>query len=563
MANRWLFKTKPNAEEVKSLSSELNINPFLSTLLLQRGINTFQDAKDFFRPNLAHLNNPFLLKDMDKAIDRISDAIAAGENILVYGDYDVDGTTSVALVHSFFERFSENIGFYVPDRYKEGYGISLAAIDFAEDNGIDLIIALDCGIRAIKQIEYANTKGIDVIVCDHHIPGKELPPAYAILNAKQTDCNYPYKELCGVGVGFKLVQAFCEQNTIPFSSITSLLQYAAIGTCADIVPLTGENRIIVHFGLKEINEHPLPGIHALILKAKLTFPLNGTNVVFGIAPRINAAGRMAHASHSVEVLLQKDLKQAEKWASEIEAYNENRKNLDGETTKEALEMIQESAGVDRYSTVLFNKTWNKGIIGIVASRCIEQYYKPTIILTESGGKLTGSARSVADFDIHEALEHCAEHLEQFGGHKFAAGLTLNEDNLIDFANAFEQHAKQSIKIEDTQPTIEIDEVLPFSGITDKFYAILAQMEPYGPCNMRPVFVTENVMDSGGSKIVKEEHVKLSLIQDGIKMDGIAFGMADKFPIIKSGKPFKICYSLDENTFRERTTLQLFIRDITE
>ncbi|GAB5400837.1 MAG: single-stranded-DNA-specific exonuclease RecJ [Aureisphaera sp.] len=560
---RWNLKPKPSEEEVTKLATELTIDPILANLLVQRGIEDFEQAKKFFRPSLEDLHDPFLMKDMRKAVERIEKAIRSEENILVYGDYDVDGTTSVALVASFLKTLSPTIATYIPDRYEEGYGVSYQGIDFADDNDFSLIIALDCGIKAIDKVAYASEKGIDFIICDHHRPGVEIPSAIAVLDPKREDCTYPYKELCGCGVGFKLIQALASQWGIPFQEITPYLDLVATAIGADIVPMIGENRILAYYGLQIINEAPRIGFQAIlkqVKKKKLTI----TDVVFIIAPRINAAGRMKHGNHAVTLLVESDINKAAVWAAEIEQYNVDRKEADKRITTEALQQIEELKEEDRFTTVVYNEEWHKGVIGIVASRLTETYYRPTLVLTKSGDTLAGSARSVKGFDVYKALENCSEHIEQFGGHKYAAGLTLKEENYETFKNAFEETVRSTIDPKLLDPEITIDAELHFKDISPKFYRILKQLAPFGPENRTPVFMSTHISDTGNGKRVGEDgsHLRLVMQQGNSQtITGIGFGLGDKSDIACNGEPFKIAYTVDENEWQGTVSLQLRLKDI--
>ena len=561
---RWLYKSIPEKQQIKELSAAINVKKPIATLLCQREITNYKLAKSYFRPNFDEIHDPFLMKDMSLAVNRLSDAIHNNEKILVYGDYDVDGTTSVALVYSFLKTLYPNISYYIPNRYKEGYGVSKEGINYAKNNNFTLIISLDCGIKAVDKIDYANTLGVDFIICDHHNPGPKVPNAVAVLDPKQKDCNYPYKELSGCGVGFKLMQAFSQQQGIALEKLFNYLDLLAISIAADIVPITGENRILTYYGLQLINKDPRPGVQWLIElagleKGKITI----SNVVFGFAPRINAAGRMGNATDAVKLLIAKSKNEGEKIAGEINKSNIDRREIDSSITEEALEKIlKDETLLNAKTTVLYNESWHKGVIGIVASRCIETYYRPTIILTKSNGKLTGSARSVDDFDVYKAIENCNHFLEQFGGHKYAAGLTLKENQLEDFKNAFENEVTKLITDDMLVPKINVDLKLKLSQITWSFFNVLEQMAPFGPENMQPIFVTENVIDTGNSRIVGENHLKLSITQPNTQaIEGIAFGMADFCDRIKNGVPFNICYSIEKNEFRGNSTLQLRIRDI--
>lgn len=559
----WNRKPLPDPKELQSLSEKTRINQHLSSILIQRGITTFDQAKDFFNPDINELHDPFLMKDMDKAVDRLSEAIANDERILIYGDYDVDGTTSVATFYGFIREFYNKAEYYIPDRYLEGYGVSTQGIEYAKENGFKLIISIDCGIKAEEKIALAKSYGIDFIVCDHHRPGETLPPAVAILDPKRSDCSYPYDELCGCGVGFKLLQGWCQQNGIPEDRLFKYLDLVAIGTASDIVPLLGENRILTSEGIRKLNTDPLPGVQALKEVAGFEHKsMNVTNVVFGIGPRINAAGRLKHAKYAAELLLEKDTKAALDKAFEVNEHNTKRKNLDKEITSQALDMIDSNEEWKQAkSTVLFQDSWNKGVIGIVASRCIENYYRPTIILTESKGKATGSARSVLGFDVYEAINECSDLLEQFGGHMYAAGLTMDIDKVDAFRARFDEVVSASITDEMLTPSMEIDLDIELDAFNDKFYQVMQRMGPFGPANMEPLFATAGVTDTGKSRIVGDNHLKLSVQQNGKVMDGIAFGMGEHLQTIKKGAPFDICYHLDENTYNGRTTLQLMIKDI--
>jgi len=559
---RWTLKTAPNKKKVSQLSNDLSINPILASLLVQRNIDTFKKAKEFFRPSLEDLHDPFLLKDMDRAVSRIEKAIIDNENILIYGDYDVDGTTSVSLVSSYLKTITNHIATYIPDRYDEGYGISYQGIDFASDNNFSLIIALDCGIKAIGKVSYASQKNVDFIICDHHKPGDEIPKAFAVLNPKRVDCTYPYKELCGCGVGFKLVQALASRRGQTIEDIQQYLDLVATAIAADIVPITGENRILTYYGLEVINTNPRNGIKAIIHqinKKKLTI----TDVVFIIAPRINAAGRIKHGNYAVELLTEMDFEVALDFAASIEKFNLERKELDKKITYEALQQIESANEKEKFSTVVYSENWHKGVIGIVASRLIESFYRPTLVFTKSGNKLAASARSVKGFDVYEALNECSEYLEQFGGHKYAAGLTLDPKNYSAFKNKFEEVVKASIDKNLLIPEITIDLELELSEITPKFFRILQQMGPFGPQNMKPVFKTTSVRDNGYGKTVGSDksHLKLSIIDgaDQKTYNAIGFGLGDKIKSIKGD--FDIAYSLDENEWKGNTSIQLLLKDL--
>ncbi|MGJ8658311.1 MAG: single-stranded-DNA-specific exonuclease RecJ [Cellulophaga fucicola] len=560
---RWTIKPKPDAAKVAELQNALQVDEIVAKLLIQRGIDTFEEAKKFFRPQLSDLHDPFLLKDMNLAIARIEQAIANEENIMVFGDYDVDGTTSVALVSSYLQSYYPNVTTYIPDRYKEGYGVSYAGIDYADDNNISLIIALDCGVKAVDKVAYAKEKGVDFIICDHHRPGATLPNAVAVLDAKRSDCNYPYDELCGCGVGFKLIQALGSRRGQTIEDLVPYLDLVATAIGADIVPITGENRVLAYFGLQVINSYPRAGFKAIINQIKKDV-LTITDVVFVIAPRINAAGRMVHGLHAVNLLTETNIEQAEEFAAAIEQYNSDRRELDQEITKEALIQITDNKEEERFTSVVYNENWHKGVIGIVASRLTETYYRPTLVFTKSGEKLAASARSVKDFDVYNALEACAEHIEQFGGHKYAAGLTLAESQYTDFKNQFEKVVAETIDPNLLVPEIGIDATLNFNEISPKLMRIIKQMEPFGPGNMSPIFMTENLQDTGYAKGVGQEeaHLKLAATQNGSSPIGaIGFNLGDKLSLVQNKKPFSAVFSLDENEWKGNVTLQLKLRDI--
>ncbi|CAL2090164.1 single-stranded-DNA-specific exonuclease RecJ [Tenacibaculum sp. 190524A05c] len=559
---RWKLKSKPDSATTKKLAHELSINTKLASILVQRGITSFDEAKHFFRPSLEDLHDPFLMKDMEKAVSRIEKAIQNNEQILIYGDYDVDGTTSVSLMYTYLKQQYSNIATYIPDRYKEGYGVSYQGIDFAADNDFSLIIALDCGIKAIEKVAYAKEKGIDFIICDHHKPGDEIPKATAVLNPKRVDCEYPYKELCGCGVGFKLIQALASKGNKELDELLPLLDLVATAIAADIVPMTGENRILAYYGLKVINEQPRIGIHALIKnleKKELTI----SDVVFIIAPRINAAGRIKHANYAVELLTSSNEELASEIATAIEEFNGHRKELDKEITAAALVQIEENDEIERFTTVVYDEDWHKGVIGIVASRLTETYYRPTIVFTKSEGKLAASARSVKGFDVYDALHKCSEFIEQFGGHKYAAGLTILPENYESFKNKFEEVVKNSIDEDLLTPEIVVDTELEFSDISPKFYRILQQMAPFGPENRKPIFKSSSVRDNGYGKRVGQDktHLKLSLFQGKPEsvINAIGFSLGDKIDHINND--FDILYQLDENTWNGRTSLQLQLKDL--
>ncbi len=580
MERRWVVKEKVDQEVVLELSRSLNISTLLATLLVQRGVTNFNEAKTFFRPKLLQLHDPFLMKDMDKAIDRIEAAITNQEKILVYGDYDVDGTTAVSLVYTFLKSIYKDIDFYIPDRYSEGYGISKAGVEYAHQNNFTLVIALDCGIKAVGNITYAASLGVEFIVVDHHRPGDTLPPAAAILDPKQPDCNYPYKELSGCGLGFKLVQAFSKRNTLPFKRLEKFLDLVVVSIASDIVPITGENRILAYFGLKLINSNPRPAFTAILhysnIKKKTDFSfveeefvfnrkLTISDLVFLIGPRINAAGRMESGKNSVELLISNTIEVAIERAQQINQFNTERRNLDMQITQHALEIIsQDELNNSKKATIVYHPDWHKGVLGIVASRMTESYYRPTIVLTKSNGLITGSARSVKDFDIYNAIDQCYDLLEHFGGHKYAAGLSIKPENFEAFRKKFEEIVSETIEEKMLIPEIEIDAKIKLNNISSNFYKILRQFAPFGPENMSPNFISEGVVDTGFACIVGKNHLKLSVIHpdiSGFPVSGIAFQQGDKLPIIQSGKQFSICYHIEENEWNGHVSLQLNIKDI--
>ena len=564
MEKKWNIHNIKNTEVVSSLQNELSIDVTVAKLLAIRGITSFDEAKTFFRPSLDMLLDPFLMKGMDLAIERIIKAISNKEKVLIFGDYDVDGTTSVALVYSFFKSYISEIRYYIPDRYAEGYGISFKSIDYAADNNYSLIIALDCGIKANDKIDYANSKNVDFIICDHHLPGDEIPKAIAVLDPKQHDCPYPYKELAGCGIGFKLAQAFCIQNGIDEQEVIGYLDLVVTSIAADIVPITGENRVLAHFGIKQLNANPRPGIKALFALTKQDKEIDITTIVFTIAPRINAAGRIEHGSKAVELLIS-DTDEATEFSKKINETNSQRRDIDVSITDEAFEIMElDPITPFKKSTVLFNPSWHKGVVGIVASRMIERHYKPTIILTESNGMATGSARSVKDFDVYTAIENCSHLLEQFGGHKFAAGLSLKTSNIKAFTEAFENEVSRTIKPEMLIPTVEIDLEIALDDINDKLIRILNQFAPHGPHNMTPVFCSRGVMDTGFAKIVGNNHLKLEVFQPNTqltKIEAIAFNKGDFLNFFKRNIPVDIVYKIKVNEFRGNTTIQLLIEEI--
>ncbi len=560
---RWTIKAKPDPSIVTRLSNQLGVDSTTSFLLAQRGIETFEAAKDFFRPDLKDLHDPFLMKDMEKAVARIEVAILNQENILVYGDYDVDGTTSVALVSSYLLTYYPNVATYIPDRYDEGYGVSYKGIDFAEDNNFSLIIALDCGIKAIDKVEYAFKKGVDFIICDHHRPGAEIPNSKAVLDPKQDDCDYPFKELCGCGVGFKLIQALASKKGETIDDLVLYLDLVATAIGADIVPIVGENRILAYHGLKVINQNPRPGFKAIIKQVKKE-TLTITDVVFIIAPRINAAGRMKHGNHAVTLLCETDQNLAAEFAIDIDQYNTDRRDTDKKITVEALAQIEENKEQEGFTTVVYDENWHKGVIGIVASRLIETYYRPTLVFTKSGDVLAASARSVKGFDVYNALEQCSEFIEQFGGHKYAAGLTLKLENYESFKVKFEQVVSETIDPKLLIPEIKIDAQINLSDITPKFYRILSQFAPFGPNNMTPVFMSEDIQDTGYGKQVGEDktHLRFTATQNEKgKIVGIGFGLGDQLELIKNKKTFKAAYTIDENEWNGSKSLQLKLKDL--
>lgn len=563
MQKRWKILTAPD-KEVNELQQSLKVSPVICKILVQRGIETFEKAKNYFRPQLEQLHDPWLMKDMRKACNRIFDAISKKEKILVFGDYDVDGTTAVASMYQFLQKIYSPllVAFYIPHRYREGYGISKMGIDHAKENNFTLIISLDCGIKSVELIQYAKNIGIDFIVCDHHLPEEELPPAVAILNPKQKDCGYLYKELCGCGVGFKLITALAQELQVPEEDYYCYLDLVATAIAADIVPMTGENRVLAFYGIKRVNENPCNGIKALIeLGGMKKLTMHITNLVFVIAPRVNAAGRMDDAKKAVEMFIEKDYNKAFEYAEMLHSDNTNRKEADSNITAEALALIeQDTVLVNRKSTVVFQPHWHKGVVGIVASRLIETYYRPTVVLTKSGELVAGSARSVAGFNLYEAIYACREHLLGYGGHFAAAGMTMLPEQVAPFSQKFEEVISATIAAHLLIPEIIIDAELSFTDLNQALYNIITQMEPFGPENMRPVFIVRKVSDNGWSKIVKEEHVKFSLQQNNIVFSGIGFGMADKFHLLQSKRPLDVVFTLDENEWNGNKTLQLKVID---
>jgi single-stranded-DNA-specific exonuclease len=563
MQRKWLRKTIPAYEEIETLSQHINVNSSLTSVLLQRGINSFDLAKQFFRPSLAELHNPFLLTDMDKAVTRLHTAIASREKILIYGDYDVDGTTAVALVYSYLQSFYPLCDFYIPDRHTEGYGVSEVGLKWAEENGFSLIIALDLGVKAIDAVTLATEKKIDFIICDHHLPGTDIPNAIAVLDPKRSDCHYPFKELSGCGLGFKLMQAYA-QSFRKEEELNEYLDLVAVSIASDIVPIVDENRILVHFGLQKLNQHPLPGLKALKDIAATKGDLDVSGVVFTLGPRINAAGRVAHARGAVELLISKTEEEANQLAEKINLKNNLRREFDLSITDEALAMIEANDTLRAAkSTVLFKNTWHKGVIGIVAARCVEKYYRPTVILTESNDKITGSARSVKDFDLYEAISACSDLLDKFGGHKYAAGLTMDKSNLGAFQQRFEEVVSRTITEEMLIPVVEIDIPIQFDSMNDKFNNILKQMAPFGPENQKPVFEARNVFVEGNLANFKERHLRFSAGQEGNKsiFNVVGFDKIQYYDQLTKGGHFSMAFTLEENTYNGMTTLQLRIKDL--
>jgi len=562
MSKTWKLRHEPSQEKIESLSQELpNISADSVKLLLKRGIGSYDEAKDFFTPQNGQLHDPFLMLGMDTAVNTLSEAVFSGKRILIYGDYDVDGTTSVSLLYLFLKKIDAVVEYYIPDRYKEGYGLSDIGMDYAIENDVDLLVTVDCGIRAVEQITKVKSHGIETIICDHHEPPNELPPAVAILDPKQKECKYPYKELCGCGVAYKLLQGFCEQNTIDLQFLDEYLDLVTVATCSDIVPITGENRLLVHKGLQKLNANPILGIGALIKKTGYTNQLNVRSVVFGLGPRINAAGRINHAFGAVKLLTSFNHKEAEEFAEQIELHNKERRELDSSITTEALEQIQKSPDlIKRNTTVLSNPNWHKGVIGIVASRLIESYHRPTIVFTEQNGLLTGSARSVGNFNILEAITACDDLLEKYGGHKFAAGLSLKRENFQAFRQAFEKAVSEKITNSDLEDTLTIDLEIESSRITSSFLNLIKRMEPFGPHNMQPVFLTTRLKVDGSVRLLKDEHLKFNIQSPQGSISCIAFGMKEHFDLVSNAE-FDLAYSIDENHYQGKTSIQLMVRDI--
>ncbi len=564
----WNLKEQGDINVIKHLSAALNVNMVIANLLAQRNITNYQEAQAFFRPKMADLHNPFLMKDMDKAVERLELAIAREEKVLIYGDYDVDGTTSVALMYRFLRSRIKNLDYYIPDRYTEGYGISPQSIEYAHQEKVSLVIVLDCGIKAVEKINHAKSLGIDFIICDHHNPDEEIPDAVAVLDPKRPDCNYPYKELSGCGVGYKFLQAYSLKNEIPYSELDELLDLVVVSIASDIVPVTGENRVLAYYGLKKLNTNPSLGLKTIMSYSGLNGgEITISDIVFKIGPRLNASGRIEHGKKSVAILTIASEEEADRLGDEINSYNEIRKTLDRDITQEALDMIERNPELnDKKSTVLYNRDWHKGVVGIVASRITEYFYRPTVILTESNGMATGSARSVKDFDLYEAIGRCSDLLESYGGHMYAAGLTLKIENVPAFIQRFEEIVEKSITDQQQIEAVEIDSKLQLSEINPKFFRILKQFAPFGPHNMLPVFLSENVLDYGTSRPVGKnlEHLKLDLVEptgSSSIFSGIAFNQAGHYEAISQGLPFDICYSITENEFRGKTNLQLYIKDI--
>ncbi len=568
MNNKWIIQpfSEGEIEAAKELSKQTGVNPVLTRLLIERGIRTPEEVKRFFRPQLSELHDPFLMKDMDKAVARLNEAMGRKERILVWGDYDVDGTTAVALVYRFLQQFYSNMDYYIPDRYNEGYGVTREGVDYAVETGVSLVIVLDCGIKAVEEIAYAREKGIDFIICDHHVPDDELPPAVAILNAKREDATYPYPHLSGCGVGFKFMQAFAKDNGIEFCHLTPLLDLVAVSVASDIVPIMGENRVLTYHGLRQINSNPSVGLKAIIDVCGLTDrEITLSDIIFKIGPRINASGRIQNGKESVDLLVEKDYKAALEKSNQINQYNETRKDLDKAMTEEANHIVAGLEGLnDRRSIVLFNEQWHKGVIGIVASRLTEVYYRPAVVLTRTDDLATGSARSVSGFDVYKAIEYCRDLLENFGGHTYAAGLSMKIENVPEFTRRFEEYVAEHILPEQTRATIHIDAELDFKDITGRFFSDLKRFNPFGPDNPKPVFCTRQVYDYGTSKVVgrEQEHIKLELVDNKSNnvMNGIAFGQSSQARYIKTKRAFDICYTVEENTHKHGE-VQLLIEDI--
>lgn len=562
MEYRWRAKPLPNQEQVLQLSESIRVNPYIATILVQRGIDTYEKAEKFFRPKLEDLHNPFEMKDMDVAIKRIQAAVTNQEGILVYGDYDVDGTTAVSIVYSYFKSFNQNIEYYIPDRYKEGYGISRAGLEYAAANGFTLVITLDCGIRSNELVDYGNQLGLEMIICDHHLPGEILPKAAAILNPKRSDCTYPYKELSGAGIGFKLIQAYNEKQGMPTEMVYDYLDMVAVSIASDLVDIRGENRVLSFYGLKKLNENPSIGLQTLLDDCPKKEQYTISDIIFGIGPRINAAGRIADAKAAVKVLIEKDYNTAKKYAKVLSERNHERKELDSDITRDAIDMVQNSPRLlSKYSMVLQGEGWSKGVIGIVASRMVEQFYKPTIVFSLNDGMLTGSARSIKTFDIHEAIGACGDLVEQFGGHKYAAGLSIKVENFDAFADRFEAIVRETVTEEDLVPVVEYDLEMDTSLITPSMMKILKQISPFGPGNSIPVFRSNNLRANQTAKILKDRHLKMQVQTPNGPMDSIGFGLAEYWPSVTDSQIFHACYCIEENTYNGRTNLQLRLQDI--
>lgn len=562
MEFRWSAKSLPSETKIKALSESFGISEPLATILIQRGIETPELADQFFNPTLEQLHDPFLMKDMEKAISRIEKALQDQEKIMVYGDYDVDGTTSVSIVYSYFVNFNQNMEYYIPDRYKEGYGISKIGIDYAAENNFKLIIALDCGIRSNDLVDYASSLGIDFIICDHHLPGSEIPKAAAVLNPKQSDCNYPYKELSGCGIGYKLIEAYSQKNGLPYSTHEEYLDLVAVSIASDLVDIRGENRILAYYGLKKLAENPGIGLQALMDGNISKSEYSISDIVFSIGPRINAAGRIGDAKAAVKMLIEKDFNTAHKLARVLHDRNHERKGLDSDITREAISMVENSPELKaKKSTVLHGEKWHKGVIGIVASRLVEQFYKPTIVFSVSDDMLTGSARSVKDFDIHEAIGACGDLVDQYGGHKYAAGLSVKKENFDAFVQRFEEIVQANLLEDSETPEIEYDMEIDLASVNSQMLQSLKRMAPFGPGNMLPVFKSKDLYSNGSARILKDKHLKLSFNVSGSYLDGIGFGLGYHYPLVTNNQHFSACYSVEENTFNGRTSIQLRLRDI--
>ena len=563
MEIRWKAKPLPNSEIVAKLSAEINVSEAIATILVQRGVDTFEKAKAYFRPQLSDLHDPFLLKDMDLAYYRIKKAITDHEKMMVYGDYDVDGTTAVSIVYSYFVTLNPDIEYYIPDRYKEGYGISKMGIDYAHENGISLIIALDCGIRSNELVDYANTLGIDFIICDHHLPGETLPNAHAILNPKRRDCTYPYKELSGAGIGFKLVQGYSKKEGFPEDKILEYIDLVAVSIASDMVDMQGENRVLAYFGLKKLNENPSAGLQSLIEVGPKKKKYSIQDIIFGIGPKINAAGRISDATAAVRVLIAKEYTSARQLTRVLNERNTERKELDNDITKNAVDMVEGTVGMsERKSIVIRGEAWHKGVIGIVASRMVEQFYKPTIVFSQNDGMLTGSARSVKNFDIHEAITECSQWVEQFGGHKYAAGLSIKAENFDAFSKQFESVVVRDIQEASLLPEVEYDLDISLEMLTPKFLDLINQMSPFGPGNPLPIFHSKELRSNNSPRVLKDRHLKLQISQNSRHyFDGIGFGLSEHLPVVSNGEIFDACYCIEENDFNGQVKLQLRLKDL--